>query len=236
MNKSDIAAKIKKLLNRNGRTEAEADTATILAAALADKHGIDIAALEQQENDRAQEIMEKCVGEWFAEPCEACFAALICSSFFEVETLVIQGYSERRVFIGTPMHVEIAQYIFGFLLKEFRWQWNRRRGRSRKRSVFIYGCFVALSRKLEDRFQPPEQPAQMELSLMVSLRARRQAFLKQKYPGTTSSLITPKNMSGVSLQNGIRAGHDIEIRQGLNGSKENGRPALTLPNTRFLQQ
>jgi hypothetical protein len=234
MNRSDAIDKIRKMLNRNGRTEAEADTASILAAAIADKHGIDIASLDQAEADRAQEITHKEIGAWFKTPSEALYAAAICKGFFEINALTLCSYAERQIFIGTPLHIEIAEYIFGFLLKEFRWQWNRRRGKSRNRKAFIFGCYLALRAKLENRFKQPEQSGQMEFSLTVSLRARRDAYMDEKFGETTSSPLGPKERGGAAMNNGWRAGQDIEIRPGVNGGNQKQPQALPGLSGRLL--
>ncbi|KAF0176484.1 MAG: hypothetical protein FD161_3023 [Limisphaerales bacterium] len=225
-----IISKLKAMLNRNGRTEAEADTFQIMAAALADKHGIDIAALDAAEARQASVIMHKQVGEWGKCPPEADYAAVICKSFFEVDTITSCGWTERMQFVGTAHHLEVAEYVFNFLLREFRWQWNHRRGRCRNRKQFLYGCMVALHTKLSARFAKPATEA-----VEVSWKAKRQAYIAATFSKLTTTPLAPKQVGGAATQRGFRAGSEIEIRPGVNGGQRKAeQPALAGFERRLL--
>ncbi len=64
LTKDQAMEKIRKLLSGRGRTEEEADTAAILAAAIAAKHDIDISDIDRAEQSRAAIITHQCVGQW----------------------------------------------------------------------------------------------------------------------------------------------------------------------------
>ena len=220
-------------MQRNGRTEAEADTASILAAALAEKHGIDIAGLDQADDQRRAEITHREVGHWAKTPPEADYASLICKRFFEVSPLSTHKlWLEQIVFIGTPLHIDLAEYVFKFLVHEFRWQWNKKRGRCKNRKQFIYGCYQAVFTKLYTRFlvDAPEETSALELSF----KARREAYMKEQFGETKSNNITPKNKTSAALNRGWHAGQDIELRPGVAAGNSKAATQLEMPNGRLL--
>ncbi len=213
MNREDAIRKIRALLNAKGRTAAEAETAQIIAASLAEKHKIDLeeAASERPE---AAPILHKEVGEWSAIPPEAKYAASVCQCFFDVSKLTVTGYSSRIVLIGTAHHLEIATYIYTFLKREFSRMWTQRRGRSRKRTVFIYGCYLAVKKNLEQRLESAPQPESAN-ALAISLSGRRDKYIADTFGQTVSMSIAPKDMKGTALSKGWRAGLAIQIRPGV---------------------
>lgn len=225
--RDDTIKKLRSLLNRNGRSDAEADTAQMLAAALAEKHGIDLAELDQTDPSRPTPITHKQVGEWTRLPDEALYASLICKGWFEVLPLTSQElFSQKMIFIGTDLHIEIAEYVFQFLVGEFRRCWNRRKSRTKKRKTFIFGAYCALRSKLQDRFNPDASPSG-RTDLMISWKAKRIEYLKAHFPNSYSSGVAPKEKRSVALHAGFAAGRDIEIRPGVNGTP--GRPGLPAP-------
>jgi hypothetical protein len=228
--KSEASEKIKKLLNNKGRTEAESDTAQIIAAALAEKHGIDIAALDVEDERNRVEITHRTFGEWTSIPCEADYAALICEEHFEVSTIALNGWTEKKVFVGTEWHLQIAEYIFNFLIKEFRWQWNKKRGRCKKRKLFMWGCYIALSRKLQAQFARTNPSTALE----ISFKAKRADYMKGQWPKSTKGIVSPEQKKGAALHRGWMAGKDIEIRPGVKGGDQNQQAQLGFENSRLL--
>jgi hypothetical protein len=225
--RDDTIKKLRSLLNRNGRSDAEADTAQMLAAALAEKHGIDLAELDLTDPARPTIITHKKVGEWSRLPDEALYASLICKRWFEVLPVTeSNGITQRMQFIGTDLHIEIAEYVFQFLVGEFRRCWNRRRSRTKKRKTFIFGAYCALRSKLEERFSPDSSPS-ARTDLAISWKAKRTEYLKTHFAGAYSTGVAPKEKRSVALHAGFAAGRDIEIRPGVNGTP--GRPGLPAP-------
>lgn len=221
MTRDEATAKIRKLLQTKGRTNAEADTAQILAAAIAEKHNIDISAIDVADEKARIEITHRSVGEWAKEPPEATYAASICQRFFEVHAHSRCGWTETKIFVGSPWHLDVAEYVFNFLIKEFRWQWNKKRGRCRNRKQFIYGCFVALFVKLEERFKTAGQDG-----IEISWAAKREKYVADNFGELSHSKIAPRDKGGVATSRGFRAGQDIEIRQGV--QSPNTAPAQQL--------
>jgi hypothetical protein len=232
MTQSEAIEKIRKLLNRNGRTEAESDTASILAACIAEKHGIDIASLDRADQNREMQITHKIVGEWSKMPDEATFASLICKRFFEVSTFEHSDWMDAKmVFVGTEHHIQIAEYVFEFVIGEFRRAWNRRANkRLKKRKAFLYGAFIGLLRKLEAQYAQPK-PAQMELCLEVSWAAKRAKYVEENFGKMQSNAVAPRSY-GIAASHGFRAGSAIDINRGVNDgqkSKASELPGRSTP-------
>jgi len=155
--------------------------------------------------DRAEEarrtvITHRLIGAWFTCPPEADYAAAICKQFFEIDSVnvVSRGFSEEINFVGTEQHLTIAEYVFAHLLREFRWQWRHKRGRCKKRTQFLFGCYVALMRKLRERFARPAAAAGAN-ELEISWSARRQEYIERVFGKLKTSPIGPKDTSGPRL-------------------------------------
>jgi hypothetical protein len=231
MTKEDALAKIRKLLETSGRTHAEVDTAQILAAAIAEKHGIDIADVDRAEDECRQVITHKAMDTWSDVPIEAHCATLICKSHFEISAITVVHrvpYFGDKVetlnFVGTEHHLVIATHVYDFLVREFRWQWRHRRGRCKKRKQFIWGCFCSLADKLEKRFARPSLSGANELE--ISWTARRQKYIDEVFGKTKSTSVAPKEKGGAAMWRGVQAGKDIELNPAVNGSNARTREAL----------
>jgi len=230
VNKDQALDKIRKLLATTGRTDHERDTAQVLAAAIAEKHGIDIAEVDRIDQAREVVITHRSFGEWATEPPEALYAALICNRFFEVTSFNQVKWTESRIVVGTENHLLVAEYVFKYLLHEFRWQWNHRRGRCKKRKQFIYGCFIALCQKLDERFA---QPSQDTAALEVNWLAKRKKYIEENFGKLSTSSAAPKS-KGMALQRGFIAGQDIDIRPGVAAGQSPKAAQLAGPSQRLL--
>lgn len=234
LTRDQATEKIRKLLQKNGRTEAEADTAQILAAALADKHGIDIATVSLEEDKARHVLTYEMIGSWAITPPEAMYAGQICQIFFDVTVLVSYPVigCEALNFIGTKSHIQIAQYVFTFLVGEFRRRWNSRRGRCKARKQFLYGMYFALRNKLAQR-TAQDLPVDLP-GLMISERARRAKYIQDTFGETTEGSVAPKGRTGTAATRGYWAGKDIEIRDGIQAG-DNRTPANLTGTTSRLQ-
>ncbi len=214
MTREQAFEKIRKLLQTSGRTDAEADTAQILAACLAEKHGIDLAEVDNVGNPDLVKLTHRTVGEWARVPDEGVYASLICQRFFEIKALETHRlFMAQMVFIGTEQHITIAEYVFEFLRGEFSRAWNRRRNkRIKARKRFIYGCYIGLLQKLAARFEKSDASS---TALVVSLAAKREAYLKENFGETKTNSVAPKNVNGKAASVGFQAGKEIDIRDGV---------------------
>lgn len=225
--------KIKKLLRmKRGGTQHEAETAEALAQVIAAKAGIDLGRVNIDDTGSAEQpIAHRMVGEWAIVPCEAHYAAQICQSFFNINSLEGESvWCSRLYFIGTDVDLDVAGYAFKFLIREFRWQWNHRRGRCRKRTDFIWGVYCGLGAKLKERFGKQEATG-----IVVHQASKRAAYIKQEWGKTESSSIAPKKV-GRGASHGYEAGRDIEIRGGLKPAPAAAAPRLNGQTERKLLQ
>jgi hypothetical protein len=207
--KADIVAKLRKLMNTNGRTEAERDSAEILAAAIAAKHGIDLQQVDLAGSRPNMVITERMVGQWFSMPKEASYASAVCVKYFEVSQITLIGYDgAKETFIGLDYHLDIAEQVFRFLIHEFRYRWNHGKGQLKNRNQFLYGMFIALLAKLNERFSGRATTPGVE----ISWKAKRDAYLREHHPNSTARQLATKQRDSRAISAGLAAGRDIEIR------------------------
>src|SRR5689334_10423072 len=123
--------KIKKLLRmKRGGTQAEVETALNLARELAEKHGIDLEAVNPEEEEQQRPIGHESTEPSARLQFESIYASLICQKFFNVEVFrqksvprfglfFRSSYTVRLTFIGTDWDRQIAIYVYHFLVRHF---------------------------------------------------------------------------------------------------------------------
>lgn len=239
MDKDSALRKIRALLNRSGRTDQEIDTAQMLAAVLADRAGIDLDSVDLSDPSRpAPVLVHREIAKWAGRrPVEAMYAGQILDEYFEVSTLTACGwYGEQVLVIGYPHHVDVAEYVFGFLVAEFRRVWNRRTSRTKARKAFMWGAYCALDAKLRARFGRPYATG-ASLSPVASAEAARTKYIHDHFGPTKASSIAPQSSRAVASRAGWRDGQGIDIRPGIDATPDSsgrlglgpagvGRPAL----------
>jgi hypothetical protein len=151
---NDILDRIKKLLRLSrSANQHEAALALSRARQLAAKHRIDLSKVDADESNT---VTHKCSKGWQRVPLEGQLAAAIVGRFFRVKIIYNQGWNkETIVIVGTRSDVEIALYVFDFLVGHFRRAWNKRTNRRlRRRDAFIRGMYNGLYFKLLDTEEP----------------------------------------------------------------------------------
>jgi pyruvate carboxylase len=189
----EIIDKIKKLLTRaetsKGSTQAEAESALMMAQRLALKHGIDLASVDMTEDTSAGEpIIQQPFrptregGGLCAARLPSChkFITWILKSYFGVKVIEctnwekyedkgkkMEGAVKSLSIIGRQTNVHIAIYVYGFLHREFMDLWHKHRkvidAPMSSRNSFFYGLYQGLSEKLEVEKGKVEAEAQAEL-------------------------------------------------------------------------
>ena len=218
MTKEEALEKIKKLLRTNGRTEAEADTASVLASCITQKHGIDLETVDLSSKTSSNEITHLVVETYRKWKAEYSFAGLICKRFFEVHIVHVSipslsGRDHLMVFIGKPQHIEIATYVYHYLVRIFALAWNNRSNkRLKKRKDFIVGAYLSLSHKLTIPTHVDQQ------QLILNRFHQREEYLKSTFNGAgeRNVLTNIKSRSGCA---GWVAGKDINIRPAVEGAE-----------------
>jgi hypothetical protein len=228
-----ILEKIKKLLRmQRGGTPDEIATALRLAQELAQKHGIDLASVDPNEQTDSVPIghVEQVLTSRL--PAEAKFAAAILVNFFKVQIVIAQKYNVRtfsRVYVlnlvGTNWDCQVAQYVFIFLQRAFRSAWtNRQNRRLKNRYAFLNGMFLGLATKLERERTIPEGKGLIVLERGLQLR---KDYVAKHWPNSKDKPLDEDDSDAfASRVAGIMAGKQTEIRSSLKG----GAPAPARPS------
>ncbi len=189
---------------KNGGTLAEIETALSLAQKLAQQHGIDINSIDENEPAKEQITQDHIKLSRLQIECK--YALLICKNFFYVDFVLSVGYGIH--FIGTPTNIAIAKYVYHFLVKRFRWEWNNNRGRLRNRQAFMDGMFQALANKLHYQMQKPSEREGLVLS---NQKDQLKKYIKQSFGKTQTTKVKPDNHAATAFRHGLYAGKNINI-------------------------
>lgn len=233
--KNEILDKIKKLLRmKRGGTPGEVENALAMAAKLAQQHGIDIAAVDPDEQSESRRITHADQVLGLRMPLEAKFAAAILVNFFSVEVLLREGICAWWVkkphtltIIGTAWDIEIARYVFVFLQHHFRLSWRMRSNkRLRNRSAFLHGMYCGLRNKLNEE-RDASLPSGEGLILIGRALEERKSYLQRLCPTAKDAPLPDEDSEAWrSKMAGYVEGKKTEIRRGLEQSKAPARPAL----------
>jgi hypothetical protein len=219
MTTAEAIEKIKKLLRmKRGGTDAEIATALKRAMEIAERHGLDLANINPDDDGeprRVGHVDEKC---GVRVSYDHKFAASIIGHFFNVDIIfgsravVVKGWPriERVIHIvGTPVDREIARYAFIFICRQFNYAWRTRRGRCRNRHNFIYGMHIGIWLNLSDSRPQPEsaQPSEKD-----ALALSRRSYLQQHWPRTADMRGSKPKSRCQAAEAGFRAGRDTHIR------------------------
>lgn len=223
MTTPEAIEKIKKLLRmKRGGTDAEIATALRRAMEIAAKHGIDLAAINPDDDGASRRIGHD------AQSCGARvvydhkYAATICTRYFNVDVIfgdrwknaVEYGRIEYVInLVGLPCDREIARYVFIFVCRQFKFAWRARRGRCRNRQNFVFGMFRGICENL--KAARPDAGIVTHGTPGEALVLSRQDYLDRTWPQRkTTSGGTPKRLCEAALR-GYAAGRDTHIRPGI---------------------
>lgn len=208
-----IIDKIKKLLRmKRGGTPEEIATALRLAQELATKYKIDLASVNPDDEASNKITHEDIIlGSRIQWECK--YAALICKNFFHVEILIHRLAQLRIAFIGTQKDIEIARYVYAFIVRRMRASWLTKRGRARNRQAFLYGMFLGICSNLREN----QENHQSDDGLILLKRglAQRSSYLEKYFGKTKARSCEPDSKSDNALMKGFFAGKEVIIRDGL---------------------
>jgi hypothetical protein len=155
---------IKKLLRLNRSSNLhEAALALQKAREIASLHRIDLKLVNPDEEWRAVTHRDIMTDKRLA--VERKYASIIVQTFFRVSCVFVPKAEDQShlTMIGTATDLEVANYVYVFLVRHFRFCWRHHRGRLRNRVAFMRGLFVGLYSKL-DKAQPPVEDHAITIS------------------------------------------------------------------------
>lgn len=212
-----VVEKIKKLLRmKRGGSAAEIETALNLAREIAAKHGIDIASINPDEESEQRRISHEDAFTGTRIQWECMYAALIAQNFFNVSIFRrrSEGYKPTLTFVGTSWDLQIALYVYNFLVGQFRRQWSRTSSRHRNRRSFMYGMFRGICSNLAAR---KEAEPKNENAVLVVNRAvqRRDDYIAKNFGEMVSEDTRPDDDAKSARLAGWLAGKETNINPGL---------------------
>lgn len=206
-----IIERIKKLLRlgKDGAaTPSEAASALAKALKLAMDHGL---RLEDIPADSDSGILTHETVKSTAGPAQL-LASGIVKQHFGVDTLFITGGSKEIHFIGLPEDVELASYVYTYLVRTMCRAWRTRENkRLRDRNAFLRGFAAAMNRLMPAVFHRPG------LILCAKKYVEEVICVGPGYSKSTT-IAAPKAKSERAFSDGLDAGRKAGIRNALRGS------------------
>lgn len=207
--------KIKKLLRmKRGGTQGEVENAMRMAQEIAEKHGIDLAGVNADDDGPKA---DQPTGHSGTDPIariqwECKYAMLICEHFFHVTAFTEQDRLGRRrvVMVGAEWRREVAWHIYHFLVRHFRWTWTHKRGRLRNRQAFLHGMYVGLWCKLKEG--QPDAPQVNGVVVVDREKKRQDDYIAAQFGKMTTSAVVPENDSEKAKWAGFHEGQKTELR------------------------
>jgi hypothetical protein len=210
-----ILDKIKKLLRmKHGGTSAEIETALSLARKLAFKHGIDLSSINPDDESQLEPIKEFVSRGKSRLQFECKYSAMIVDNFFNVRCFIRKAWWEgsKIVLVGTKSNIEIAWYVYGFLVEHFRHEWKTKRGRCRNRQAFMEGMYFGICRVLN-------RNEREEGLILVGDRSRINKHMEEHYSDLKSDEIKPDRESDIAGRRGYESGLKTNIRKAVTASQ-----------------
>lgn len=207
---TSIIDKIRKILrlgNDHGATAEEACAALAKAQQLAAEYGISLTEIPD-ESDTASGLTHGSVPSLAGLPQK--LAAHLVKRHFGVATLFDPlGARPLIHIIGAPVQIELATYVYVYLVRVIRQAWPRRHNkRLRDREAFLRGFAQAISKKLPQVF--PQD------GLVLS----SDAYIADVLIGPGARLVTTaagskKPMSDRAFHHGFMAGSETSIHNAI---------------------
>lgn len=218
-----IIEKIKKLLaladTSRGATIEEAATAAAKAQALLFAHNLTMAQVHATGQDAAEDAIDMRQAElggagrgWRRLLLHHVAEANFC------RTMAVRGASWNQL-IGKPHNMDVAQYLYAYLVREVWSCWKRREKQFRKRSRarYCYGCVLAIAETLVEQ-RRRDEAASADSRALVVREDRDLAEAARRLAGPAKQVQAGYSKSrSRALEQGFVDGKQIEIRKGLAG-------------------
>ncbi len=177
---------------------------------------------------------------------EQSLAASLLSAHFQVEVIYSNEFDCKRlertktlVLLGRRHHVEMAEYVFAFLMREIRNLWKAHRNStgcpSNQRSSYQKGVLLGFEKGLTqeestapkfasargDRLQKTETPVKESRELLVTEKRELNSFLKQQFPKLRTSWARHGGAHNRdALSAGRQAGAELSLKKPLTGNEK----------------
>lgn len=126
---------------------------------------------------------------------------------------------QNLLLIGTPMNVEIAVYVYGYLMVNFRSLWKKYKhatdSTERSRQAYYVGLFNGINEKLAGTRQKVEQ----ETGLVWVGDKAISDYVKKSYGKTDTKKKSKVHHDSEATEAGIKDGNGLDIRAGLKKSE-----------------
>jgi Protein of unknown function (DUF2786) len=222
-----IVEKIKKLLRLAQSSNVhEAELALARAFELAQKHQVDVSILDLDEES------ERITHEWFTIGARVSLlkqrAIGIVITFFNVNACISR---ERHgvVFVGSATEVQIAWYVYGFIIQqgtrhlreyEAAEKIRRRRMTPNKRRGFIQGFIYGISIQLGDRKEAATIEDSRTAIVFGGAGKQRDCYMATLIPETRKIVLPKSRNNNDSLWSGFVCGKSTTINKPLSGTRE----------------
>lgn len=209
-----IVLKIKKLLElANSSNKNEAEIASIKAQELLIKYNLNMQTVNNLEIDYTEDVLS----ELNRQPTEVAYITMILRNYFFVGALTERKFKEAttslRIF-GTTSNVQIATYVYVFLLRTYRqlWKEHKKQTSNANSKSFYYGITTALSQKLE----ATKKKVENEYGLIVVDDKKVLDWMSVAKKRTIKC-----HSNNSSFYDGYQKGQSIEIRKPINTNRKN---------------
>jgi hypothetical protein len=233
-----VIEKIKKLLSLgNSDNEHEARLAAERASELLVRHNLSIQDVKRQDSDYGSHVVRD--GYW-CETEDKYVTSIIKAHFFVdvFENVTNERHptarSRRRrlTFVGTKENIEIAAYIYHFLMHEFRMLWAcykvKNKANERSRQSYYLGLFNGLHAQLKDRRQSVEK----ETGLVVVKDAGLKKYIDNNFGKMKQSKASISDRDASARASGFEEGKNLSIRKGLNDTSERTAQVIQIGGAR----
>ncbi|MBI5771895.1 MAG: DUF2786 domain-containing protein [Verrucomicrobia bacterium] len=220
---AEIVERIKKLLRlARSANPHEAQLAMQRALQLAEEHRVAVDALNP--DAMAPLLTHQDTDSLARLGYDRRFAAIITQRFFRVRPVVrfavhvVDGWprgGEKLSFVGTASDIEIALYVYHFLVRHFGYCWRLHRGRLRNRYSYVHGMFEGLYTKLADA----EPPAAERKARGTELALSMDGYIAQHIGETSSKGMADPSAAAARYAGYIR-GRQTEIRNAVKAPAE----------------
>lgn len=204
-----IIERIKKLLSlATSDNENEARLAATMANELLTKHNLNMSVTQSHEYCReTMDIKSR------ANPADKFVNTLLGKFFFVTIVKSKTIASTSYIILGTRENVEIALYVYDFLIRAFASSFKASKLPAKDRSGFYYGVWQGLCEQLETN----RTKVQNEMGLVVVPDAGLKAYVHEQFNVVKQRSHTVKISQGV-VAAGQAEGRNMRISRGISGS------------------